>query len=222
MIAGLSLTLFFFFALTNLSAQKSGVSGRVFDADKNEAVAFANVAAYSLPDSALAGGSTSGLDGAFHIPLSAGQYFLRVQFVSFNPWTSENFSLTESKRNHYFEKINLNPASISLDEFVITEEIDQVEISADKRVFNVGKDATVTGGTATDVLQNLPSVVVDNEGNISLRGSSDVRIFINGRETGMTGFAVLEQLPADAIEKVELITNPSARYDAEGSAGIIN
>ena len=220
--AGLFFTLLFSFAISDLTAQKTGVSGRVFDAEKDEPVSFANVAAYSLPDSSLAGGSTTGLDGAFQIPLSAGQYFLRVQFVSFDPWTSGSFSLNENKRSHHFDEINLNPASISLDEFVITEEIDQVEISADKRVFNVGKDATVTGGTATDVLQNLPSVVVDNEGNISLRGSSDVRIFINGRETGMTGFAVLEQLPADAIEKVELITNPSARYDAEGSAGIIN
>lgn len=203
-------------------AQRGKVSGSIEDKEKKDPVGFANVVIYSLPDSAMAGGVSSDLNGSFDIELPYGQYFAQVQFVSFNQYNSEAFFISSENRHHRLGSILLEPSSVSLDEFVVTEFVEQVQIEADKRVFNVGKDATVTGGTATDVLENLPSVLVDNEGNISMRGSQNVRIFINGRETGMTGYEVLLQLPADAIEKVELITNPSARYDAEGSAGIIN
>ena len=100
-----------------------------------------------------------------------------------------------------------------------------MEIRLDKRIYNVGKDMTVRGGSASDVLDNVPSVDVDVEGNVSLRGNENVRILIDGKPSalvGLSGTDALRQLPADAIERVEVVTSPSARYDAEGTAGILN
>ena len=113
----------------------------------------------------------------------------------------------------------------SLDEVEIIAERTTVEIKLDKKIYNVGKDLTVRGGTVSDVLDNVPSVSVDVEGNVSLRGNDDVRILINGKPSGLVGLnstEALRQLPAESIERVEVITSPSARYDAEGTAGILN
>jgi hypothetical protein len=121
--------------------------------------------------------------------------------------------------------IPLNIAAESLDEVELVGERTEVEIRLDKRIYNVGKDITVRGGSITDVLDNVPSVSVDVEGSISLRGNENVRILINGKPSAIAGYGstdVLRQLPADAIERVEVITSPSARYDAEGIAGILN
>ena len=113
----------------------------------------------------------------------------------------------------------------NLDEVVIIAEKSTVDIRLDKRIYNVGKDMTVKGGSASDVLDNVPSVNVDVEGTVSLRGSENVRILIDGKPSalvGLSGTDALRQLPAEAIERVEVITSPSARYDAEGTAGILN
>ena len=125
----------------------------------------------------------------------------------------------------YKRQITIFPEGISLDEVQITAEKSETTFTLDKRVFNVGKDLTSKGGTAQDVLDNVPSVSVDVEGNVSLRGSEGVRILINGQPSGLVGISDadgLRSLPAQLIDKVEVITNPSSRYEAEGSAGIIN
>ncbi len=112
-----------------------------------------------------------------------------------------------------------------LDEVNIIPETSTVDIRLDKKIYNVGKDMTVKGGNVADVLDNVPSVSVDVEGNVSLRGNENVRILIDGKPSslvGLDGTSALRQLPADAIERVEVITSPSARYDAEGTAGILN
>ena len=216
-------TLFIICLWTTSLVAQGRIAGHVIDDETDDPVGFASVAVYALPDSNQVGGATTDIDGKFMINLKDdGRYFIRVQFVSFTPFVSPEFTIHAQQRFKRFKEIRLKPSTVALDEFVVKEEIEQVKIDGDKRVFNVEKDATVTGGTASDVMENLPAVTIDDEGNISLRGSQNVRIFINGRETGMTDFAILEQLPADAIEKVEIITNPSAKYDAEGSAGIIN
>ena len=113
----------------------------------------------------------------------------------------------------------------SLDEVKIVGERTTVEIKLDKKVYNIGSDLTTAGGTVSDALNNVPSVAVDVDGAISLRGNQNVRILINGKPSALAGFGdtnVLSQLPAEAIERVEVITSPSARYDAEGTAGILN
>lgn len=115
--------------------------------------------------------------------------------------------------------------SESLDEVVVRAETTEVQIRLDKKIYNIGKDLTTSGATVSDVLNNVPSVTVDVEGVISLRGNENVRVLINGKPSAMVGFGytnALRQLPADAIDCVEVITSPSARYDAEGTAGILN
>ena len=122
-------------------------------------------------------------------------------------------------------EIFLEEDAESLDEVMIVAEKSTMEVKLDKKIYNVGKDMTVRGGTASDVLDNVPSVTVDAEGVVSLRGNENVRILINGKPSGLIGLndtEALRQFPADAIEKVEVITSPSARYDAEGTAGILN
>ena len=123
------------------------------------------------------------------------------------------------------KKIGLTPSVNNLDEFEVVEEKRLMELDLDKRVFNVGKDITNQGADATEILDNVPSVSVDVDGNVSLRGSGNVRVLINGKPSGMMGMSVgdvLKQMDATQIEKIEVITNPSARYDAEGEVGIIN
>ena len=112
-----------------------------------------------------------------------------------------------------------------LDEVEVIAEKTQVEIKLDKTVYNIGKDLTLRGSSVSDVLDNLPSVAVDINGNVSLRGNQSVRILINGKPSGLVGISsndALKQFPSESVEKVEIITSPSARYDAEGTAGIIN
>jgi len=121
--------------------------------------------------------------------------------------------------------ISLQSNDQKLDEVVVQGEKTLMELSLDKRIFNVGKDLANAGGTATDILMNLPSVAVDPEGNVSLRGSTNVRILIDGKPSGLVSFkgsSGLRQLQANMVERVEVITNPSARYEAEGMAGVIN
>ena len=113
----------------------------------------------------------------------------------------------------------------SLDEVVVRAETTEVQIRLDKKVYNIGKDLTTSGATVSDALNNVPSVTVDVDGTIALRGNENVRILINGRPSAIAGFGdtdALRQLPAEAIERVEVITSPSARYDAQGTAGILN
>ena len=112
-----------------------------------------------------------------------------------------------------------------LDEVVVVGEKTEVEIKLDKTVYNIGKDLTLRGSSVSDVLDNLPSVAVDIDGNVSLRGNQSVRILINGKPSGLVGISsndALKQFPSESVEKVEIITSPSARYNAEGTAGIIN
>ena len=124
-----------------------------------------------------------------------------------------------------FGQIGLKISQNLLNEIELIAEKTEVEIRLDKRIYNVGKDLTVRGGNVADVLGNVPSVSVDLEGNVSLRGNDNVRILINGKPSGLVGISGpqgLQNLPAESIEKVEVITSPSARYGAEGTAGIIN
>ena len=149
-------------------------------------------------------------------------YEISVEFISFKTKKIPTQTLSENKN---FGTIKLTEDANSLDEVVVIAEKSTVEIRLDKRIYNVGKDMTVKGGNASDVLDNVPSVNVDVEGNVSLRGSENVRILIDGKPSalvGLSGTDALRQLPADAIERVEVITSPSARYDAEGTAGILN
>ena len=212
----------------NSQAQQRGkqlpqvtVSGKVIDLETKQALEYATVIFTPLKGEKITGGITD-RNGAFEIQVSKNSYDISVEFISFKTKTIKNQKIdSNTDLGTIFLEINAE----ALDEVEIIAEKSTVEIRLDKKIYNVGKDMTVKGGTASDVLDNVPSVSVDVEGNVSLRGNDNVRILINGKPSGLVGLSgtdALRQLPADAIEKVEVITSPSARYEAEGTAGIIN
>ena len=171
-------------------------------------------------NSVVTGGITD-KDGVFNIPTSKGDYNILIEYISFKNYTINNLSVNENKD---LGLISLIMDVEALDAVEIIAEETTVEIKLDKKIYTVGQDLTVKGGNAGDVLDNIPSVSVDLEGNILLRGNDAARILINGKPSSLVGIdsKFLQQLPSDAIEKVEVITSPSARYEAQGSGGIIN
>jgi len=207
----------------SLHAQKEiTVSGKVIDADQSYPLEYATVSFIDPNDNSTVNGDITNLDGNFSIKVAPGTYDVKIEYLSYKTKTYENRVLTNDiDLGTVALKIDLE----SLDEVEIIAETTTVEIQLDKKIYNIGKDLTTAGGTVGDALNNVPSVTVDIEGAISLRGNENVRILINGRPSALAGFGdsnVLSQLPAEAIERVEVITSPSARYDAEGTAGILN
>lgn len=198
------------------------ITGIVFDKTTNQPLEYATVAFFNKAENRIETGGITDVEGAFSIPLPSGTYDVTIEFIGFEKLTIPNQELTA---NRNLGKIGLAEGAEALEEVEIIAETTTVEIKLDKKIYNVGKDLTVRGGTVSDVLDNVPSVSVDVEGNVALRGNDNVRILINGKPSGLVGLNstdALRQLPAEAIERVEVITSPSARYDAEGTAGILN
>jgi outer membrane receptor protein involved in Fe transport len=197
------------------------IIGNIVDSKTNEPLEYATIVLNNQKTKQLSGGITDE-KGNFNIKVNPGIYDISFEFISFKTIKLPNKTINSSIN---FGTIKLSEDSDKLDEIVIIAEKSTVEIRLDKRIYNVGKDMTVKGGSASDVLDNVPSVDVDVEGNVSLRGNENVRILIDGKPSalvGLSGTDALRQLPADAIERVEVVTSPSARYDAEGTAGILN
>ncbi|MCE7039685.1 outer membrane beta-barrel family protein [Dyadobacter sp. CY312] len=221
----LPLTLIFSFC--NLYAQQEpnsgfSISGKLVDGDKNP-VLFANVALYTAQDSTLTGGLASDENGLFKIPANTGKYYLKITYLTLDEKIVPDVNVVNSDLD--LGVILLKSNSKVLEEVVVKGEKSQMELQLDKRVFNVGKDLSNIGSNASDILNNMPSVTVDVEGNVALRGSQNVRILIDGKQSGMVGLNpadALRQIPGDLIESIEIITNPSSRYDAEGEVGILN
>ena len=209
-----------------LSAQRMvRMSGTVVDADTESPLDYATVSFFTLPDSALVAGNITDEDGAFSMELMPGEYYARVEFLSYQTRTLSNLTVTGNRSAGDMGVIALRQQATTLNEVLVQAERSQVQMSLDKKVFNVGKDLGNAGGNAADVLDNVPSVQVDVDGNVSLRGSGNVRILIDGRPSGLIGIEGangLRQIPANLIDQIEVITNPSARYEAEGMSGIIN
>ena len=220
-----SLALLFFLSLNiTLFAQSADytISGKVIDNDLEVPLEYATVSITDVNDPSKVTGGVTDIDGKFAIEVAKGTYKIEVEFISYE---SKIFNNRTVNSDLNLGTIALGVSSASLDEVVVRAETTQVDVRLDKKIYNIGKDLTTAGGTVSDALNNVPSVSVDVEGGISLRGNENVRILINGKPSAMAGFGstdVLSQLPADAIERVEVITSPSARYDAEGTAGILN
>ncbi|MCU0434479.1 MAG: TonB-dependent receptor [Bacteroidia bacterium] len=201
------------------------VIGIVLDTAGSTALEYVTLTAYSLPDSAFSGGGITDKNGQFQIPLPAGRFYLRISFIGYNTRFSKSFLITPQATQADLGRIYLNSGAKQLNAVEVSDARSDYSNSIDKKVYDVNQNITNTGGTATDILQNIPSVAVDMDGKVSLRGSENVTILIDGRPSGITGAdrqAALQQVPASMIDRIEIITNPSARYDAQGMAGIIN
>lgn len=218
-------TVLFFFSITAESQEKQEpkkikISGKVLDKSTSQPLEYATIVFQnSKRPEMVTGGITDG-KGEFNIEINAGTYDVRVEFISFKTVEFKQRKLTESTD---LGTVILSDDSTQLDGVELRADRSTVEIKLDKRVYNVGQDMMVKGGTVSDVLDNVPSVAVDADGTVSLRGNESVRILIDGRPSNAININdALRLIPADAIDKVEVITNPSARYDAEGGGGIIN
>ncbi|HEX8530009.1 MAG TPA: TonB-dependent receptor, partial [Cytophagales bacterium] len=198
------------------------IRGTVVD-PQQQPIPFATVALYRTADSALVTGAVSDNAGKFELSSKPGQYHLKLSMLSFRERTLPNVRVTDG--DVQVGVLRMEASTEVLDEVVVQGQRSSMELSLDKKVFNVGQDLANRGGTAVDILSNVPAVSVDVEGNVSLRGSGNVRILIDGKPSGLVGIrggGGLQQLQGSAIERIEVITNPSARYEAEGMAGIIN
>ncbi|MGI9527491.1 MAG: TonB-dependent receptor domain-containing protein [Weeksellaceae bacterium] len=215
--------LFTFLSFATMQAQKDvTITGKVIDKTTGQPLEYATVAFFSKAENRIVTGGITNEAGNFSIPVPSGTYDISIEFISFKKQTIPDQKLSTDKN---LGTLSLEADTEALDEIEIIAEKTTVEIKLDKKIYNVGKDLTVRGGTVSDVLDNVPSVSVDVEGNVALRGNENVRILINGKPSGLVGINstdALRQLPAESIERVEVITSPSARYDAEGTAGILN
>jgi len=206
----------------NAQNQPTEISGRVVEGRSQLPVEFATVVALDATSREIAAGTTTDQNGNFLLSTDKRDFQIEISFIGFDVTTVKDFVVKDGKVN--LGVVELQENSQLLDEVVVRAEQSQTEFKLDKRVFNVGKDLSSTGASALEVLNNVPSVNVSIEGDISLRGSQGVQILINGKpsviasEQGNT----LGTITADMIEKIEVITNPSAKYDAEGTAGILN
>ena len=213
-------------ALTSLSAQKKletyVVSGNIVERESKSPLEYATIGFYSSTENKIIGGGITDKEGNFNIAIPKGVYDISFEYFSLMTVIKTNYNIIQDIN---FGGIELEAELQTLEVVDLIAEKTSVEIKLDKKIYNVGKDLTIRGGSVSDVLDNVPSVSVDIEGNVALRGNENVRILINGKPSGLVGLNstdALRQLPADAIEKVEIITSPSARYDAEGTAGILN
>lgn len=195
------------------------VTGRITDKKNGAALEFATVSLQNLSDKKILNGAITDEKGKFNISIIPGIYSLKVEFIGLRSYVSDSIRFNS---NTNLPDIQLEEDLKLLEAVDVSVEKTTIEHKLDKKVFNVGNDLVSKGSTASDLLNNVPSVNVNANGVVSLRGNSGVRLLINGKPSVLTANNGLEQIPAESIEKVEVITNPSARYDSQGTAGIIN
>lgn len=195
------------------------ITGKVADAKTKLPLAGAGVSVISIAGNKILNSTLTDSSGVFSFSVAPGKYHIKIAFISYKPYILEHRQVDKYLN---LGLILLQEDAKLLEAVNIVGEKSTVELNLDKKVFNVGKDLMSKGGTANDILNNVPSVNVDANGAISLRGNGSVRVLINGKPSMLTANNGLNQIPANTIEKVEVITNPSARYEAQGGAGIIN
>jgi outer membrane receptor protein involved in Fe transport len=218
----LSFLFLFTLVTTALFGQKIEITGAVRDASSGEPVPYATVALHSQITDGLITGTTTKANGSFAVRTDSSEIYLQITFIGYEEKRVNSISISDGKAN--LGVIDLEPIATGLEEVEVVAEKSEMEFRLDKRVFNVGKDLSSTGMGALDVLENVPSVNVDIEGQVSLRGNTGVQILINGKPSILADQEgnALGSITADMIESVEVITNPSAKYEAEGTSGIIN
>ncbi|MGB6150592.1 MAG: TonB-dependent receptor [Pricia sp.] len=198
------------------------ITGTVIDQETGQPLEYATLVLQSIANPDKVNGGITDIEGKFEVETPPGKYNASIEYIGYKTYEASQKTFRESTD---LGTISLSISASELEGVEVVGEKTTVEVRLDKKIYNIGKDLTTSGATISDALGNVPSVNVDVEGAISLRGNENVRILINGKPSALAGFGsteALRQLPADAIEKVEVITSPSARYDAEGTAGILN
>lgn len=202
------------------------VTGTVLDDSNSEPLMYASVVLHSMRDSSMVTGAITNEKGVFIIEqVPAGRYFVAINYVGYPRKEVNGIMVTPREPLYEMGVIRVEPSASMLSEVTIEASRQLMEVGLDRRVINVDSELTAAGGTALDLMQNVPSVAVDFDGNVSLRGSSNVTILVDGRPSGLTGLSgsdALQQIPSNMIERIEVITNPSARYSPDGTSGIIN
>jgi outer membrane receptor for ferrienterochelin and colicin len=199
------------------------IKGVVVDSKNNTPVGYANIVLKNRKDSSFVKGAATGVSGEFLLGnIAEGEYYLVVSYVGYGKKTVSDISVNANPKEINLGVIKIDQTGVTMAQVEVTGERPAEEFRPDKKVINVSQNLQATGGTAVEVLQNQPSVRVDADGTVSLRGSTNFTVLINGRPTPLPASDALRQIPATMIENIEIITNPSSKYDAEGAAGIIN
>jgi len=202
------------------------IKGIIRDNSTKQAVEFATIALYKLKDSSLVTGVVAGVKGDFQLSeLPFGRYFMKVNFIGYKQLVIDSIAIRPNAPEVDLGERKLKSNTEQLGEVEVSSEKSTFQMGIDRKIFNVEKSIVSEGGSANDVLQSIPSVSVDIDGNVSMRGSGNITVLIDGKPSSITGSsraAILQQIPASSIESIELITNPSAKYDPDGMSGIIN
>jgi outer membrane receptor protein involved in Fe transport len=199
------------------------LTGHVVDKADGLPMEYVNIVVFSMRDSSMVNGIITSSDGRFRLEnIPYGRHYGIANFIGYDKMVIPDIRITPKQKEVDLGTVFLSPASAELEGVEVTAERVHVEYKIDKKVINVGQDLMAAGNTAIEVLENTPSIQVDIEGNVTLRGSSNFTVLIDGRPSVLTGSDALQQIPASTIDQIEIITNPSARYDPDGVGGIIN
>ncbi len=202
------------------------ITGELHDSNTNNQVEYGSVVLFRTADSSMVTGALTDAKGKFQIEkIKPGKYYIRVQFIGYENKIIPNVNISTQTADIKLGDISIQPSSSALSGVEITSQRALISNNLDKKIITVDKNMAIGGGTAVDVMENVPSVAVDADGNVSLRGNPNITLLIDGKPSSQTGIStsdVLNQIPANAIESVEVITNPSVRYDPDGTTGIIN
>lgn len=218
--------IFFLLCLCAYTGWAQGiVKGKILDRQKSEPLGFVNIKVTEQGSDKFVGGGITDAGGNFNVTgLKDGKYTLSLTFMGYKDVTRQ-FEITPAKREVQFKLLYMAEDAKQLKEVTVTGQRATMKLEVDRKSFDVGQLISNAGQAASDVLDNIPSIEVDNDGNVSLRGNSSVEVWINGKASGLTSdnrAQILQQLPAESIDRIEVIDNPSAKFSAEGSAGIIN
>ncbi|MFH0760934.1 MAG: outer membrane beta-barrel family protein [Bacteroidota bacterium] len=198
------------------------LKGTVLNLTDNTPFSQVNVAAYTLPDTTLAGGSVTQSDGTFSIKdLPFGKYQVRIRYVGYKPYETD-FTLSSTQTQFDAGTIGLSESAENLQGVEVVGVKPGIIFQSDKKILNVAQLKQTGATTLIEVLENAPGITTDAEGNVLLRGSSNYVVLVDGKQSPVAGTSLLRQLPADMVENIEIMTNPSAKYEAAGAAGIIN
>ena len=206
-----------------LFGQSGNIFGIVTDSVYTTPLEYTTVMLYKSADNAPVNGTVTNRSGEFHIEnIDIGDYYILLSFVGYRTKRIDDIIFNDANQNIDLNTIQIQLTQANLQELSIDGSLPAVDYRIDKKVISVNKQLAAQSGTAVDILENVSSIQVDINGNVLLRGSSGITVLIDGKPSILSPSQALQQVPAKTIESIEIITNPSAKFDSEGSAGIIN